>query len=116
MEPIELFKALSDETRLRILLRLIEKPHCVCELTDILNLSQPKISKHLSKLRDLNLVETDRDAQFIIYKIHTKQTELSDLIRYISSLYKNHPLIHQDAFKQSSCTIETRLRKDKPND
>ena len=49
-QPEELFKVFSDPTRLRIALLLREQKLCVCELTEIMNESQPKISKHDSSL------------------------------------------------------------------
>ena len=65
------FKMLSDNTRLRALL-LIQKMEelCVCELTYALNLSQPKISRHLAQLRAHELVRTRRDGQWMYYRIN----------------------------------------------
>ena len=64
-----LFKILSDQTRLRIILLLSQKEFCVCQLCDILEQDQPKISKNLSKLRDLDLVTTERREKFIFYRL-----------------------------------------------
>ncbi len=67
MDPIQLFKALSDPTRLRCLSLLIGQDElCVCELTHALNLPQPKVSHHLAALRKAALV-TDRKAGLWIY-------------------------------------------------
>jgi len=57
---INIFKILSDETRLRIIMLLAQEDLCVCEMTGVLDVSQPKVSKCLSKLRDMNLVIDDR--------------------------------------------------------
>ena len=67
---LELFKVLSDETRLRIINLLHNQSLCVCELVDILDLSQPKISKHIAKLRAINLVSTERNEQYIYYSLN----------------------------------------------
>ncbi|HBT19045.1 MAG TPA: transcriptional regulator [Clostridiaceae bacterium] len=64
-----LFKTLSDETRLRIIALLFQEELCVCEISGILNIPQPTVSKGLSKLRDLNLVEDTRKEKFIYYKL-----------------------------------------------
>jgi ArsR family transcriptional regulator len=70
MSPIELFKALSDITRLQcILLIQQEKELCVCELMAALELSQPKISRHLALLRESNLLEAERRGQWIYYRL-----------------------------------------------
>lgn len=63
------YKALSDETRLRILMLLKLQPLCVCQLQGILEESQPKISKHLRKLKDFGVVKDERRDQFIFYAL-----------------------------------------------
>ena len=60
---VDLFKALSDETRLRIYSLLTRGELCVCELEDILNLSQSLVSNHLAVLRRAGLVKARRDAE-----------------------------------------------------
>ncbi|MFU0832798.1 MAG: hypothetical protein ACFWUC_07655 [Oscillospiraceae bacterium] len=56
----EFFKRASDETRLRIMVLLAQKELAVCEICGILKLSQPKVSKHLAKLRDMGFVTDSR--------------------------------------------------------
>lgn len=63
------YKALSDETRLRMLMLLKLQPLCVCQLQGILEESQPKISKHLRKLKDFGVVKDERRDQFIYYAL-----------------------------------------------
>jgi ArsR family transcriptional regulator len=70
MLPIELFKALSDLTRLQcILLIQQEQELCVCELMAALDLSQPKISRHLALLREADLLAAERRGQWIYYRL-----------------------------------------------
>jgi DNA-binding transcriptional ArsR family regulator len=71
---LSFFHALSDETRLRIVLLLYRCELCVCELCEILCQSQPKISRHLSKLRELGLVDDRREKQWIFYKFSLNET------------------------------------------
>jgi ArsR family transcriptional regulator, arsenate/arsenite/antimonite-responsive transcriptional repressor len=68
-EIIKAFKALSEPTRLRIFLLLMERDLCVCELTFVLNMSQSRISHQLRLLRDANLVEDKREGRWSIYTI-----------------------------------------------
>ena len=68
-EIIKAFKALSEPTRLRIFLLLMERDLCVCELTFVLNMSQSRISHQLRLLRDADLVEDKREGRWIIYTI-----------------------------------------------
>ncbi|MGG2468904.1 ArsR/SmtB family transcription factor [Paraclostridium bifermentans] len=69
MELIQILKALSDETRLRILNILRDGPLCVCEIEAILEISQSNASRHLSKLTNANLVNYYKEAKFIYYKL-----------------------------------------------
>lgn len=79
METEKVFKALSDSTRMRVLLLLFQKNLCVCQLQEILELPQSKLSKHLSKLRDLNLVVGYQDGKFIKYEL-AKNDFLKDIL------------------------------------
>ena len=72
-----LFKALSDETRLRIYSLLTKAELCVCEIEDILNLSQSLVSNHLAVLRRAGLVKARRDAEdarWIFYRAEPEAT------------------------------------------
>ena len=64
------FKALSDKTR-REILRLLERhPRSVGEIVDNFQLSQPTISRHLSVLREADLVVDQRRGQHVIYRLN----------------------------------------------
>ena len=76
----ELFKVLSDDTRLRIINLLDKQDLCVCELVDILNLSQPKISKHIARLRSINPVSTKRNEQYIYYSLDRNNLDYMSII------------------------------------
>lgn len=65
----DLFKLLSDSTRLRVLMLLREAPLCVSQMQAILGLPQSNLSKHLAKLRDAQLVETQQDGKYIKYQL-----------------------------------------------
>jgi len=58
-----LFKALGEPTRLRIVRLLAEQELCVCELEEIMEMSQPRISQHLKVLKHAGLVNERREAQ-----------------------------------------------------
>ena len=64
-----LFKALGDETRLRIVALLSHGELCVCHLEDALRLSQPKVSRHLATLRAAGVVEDRRDGTWVNYRL-----------------------------------------------
>jgi ArsR family transcriptional regulator len=66
---LNIFKALSDETRLRIL-KLLEKGElCVCDIVAALDMIQPKVSFHLGVLKDASLIKDRRQGKWIHYNI-----------------------------------------------
>ncbi len=70
LSPITLFKCLSDETRARLIFLIAQEQElCVCELTCALDLSQPKISRHLAQLRACGLLLDRRAGQWVYYQI-----------------------------------------------
>ena len=71
MTPDTFFRALSDATRLRSLMLMQRQGElCVCELTHALELSQPKISRHLAALREAGVVSDRRDGLWVFYRVH----------------------------------------------
>jgi len=71
MNPVEFYKCLADETRLTCLLLVYDVGElCVCELTDALDVSQPKISRHLARLRESNILCGERRGQWVYYQIN----------------------------------------------
>ena len=67
---INLFHALSDETRLNILDRLKDGERCVCELTDVLKAAQSRLSFHLKILKDAGLISDRPDGRWIYYALN----------------------------------------------
>jgi ArsR family transcriptional regulator len=68
-DTAEIMKALSDETRLRILHLLHGRELCVCDLVEGLGLSQAKVSRHLAVLRAAGLVVDERRSQWMYYRL-----------------------------------------------
>ena len=76
MKQTTIFQTLSDETRLRALLLMAEeKELCVCELVYALDISQPKISRHMAAMRDAGIVKSRRHAQWVFYFINSSLEE-----------------------------------------
>jgi ArsR family transcriptional regulator len=68
----KVFKALSDESRIRILKMLEQRPLCVCEIQHVLKGSQPNVSHHLKTLHEAGLVESEKDGLWISYRLPSK--------------------------------------------
>ncbi|MEG0488311.1 MAG: metalloregulator ArsR/SmtB family transcription factor [Acinetobacter sp.] len=71
MDQTDFFKCLSDPTRLDILKMVMAKDNvCVCEMTEAMQLSQPKISRHLALLRNLSILLDQRKGQWVYYRLN----------------------------------------------
>ena len=92
----EFFKLISDETRLRILILLAQEELYVCQMCGILNLSQPKVSKHISKLRDLNYVVDERKEKYILYSLNLKDDVIKKLVQNITENIEQYPVLSED--------------------
>src|SRR3990172_2162453 len=77
-ELLSIFKALSDETRLRILKLLEQGELCVCDIVAALDLVQPKVSFHLSVLKEAGLIKDRRQGRWSHYRL-----DESDLFRRV---------------------------------
>lgn len=71
-ELVAIFKALSDETRLRVIKLLEEGELCVCDITAALDMSQPKVSFHLSTLKDAGLIKDRKQGKWTHYSLNEK--------------------------------------------
>jgi len=83
-------KALSDDTRLRILNILLEKECCVCEIMQALDISQSRASRNLGILQNAGFLKTRRDGLWIVYSVDW-QTANSHAIS-LSRLLKDSPI------------------------
>ena len=88
----EVFKALADQTRLRILALLGNSEVCVCNIHDTLGVPQPTASRHLAYLRKSGLVEARRDGIWMHYRLAPQPNPV------VSSVVKAalHALTHTD--------------------
>ena len=103
---IQLFKALSDDTRLRLVMLLQRKSHCVCELTEILGLSQPKISKHLTKLKELGLVSTIKDSRYVYYQLIKDDETVSKILDCLEADKSRFDTLVYDESKEPLCRVD----------
>ena len=79
-----LFHALSDETRLEIIQRLLSGEKCVCDLTDALDAAQSRLSFHLKTLRDAGIVTDRKAGRWVYYSLDREAFgELEELVRSI---------------------------------
>jgi len=105
MKESELFKALADDTRLRVLNLLLSTDTglCVCEVADALKLPQYQVSRHMHILRIAGLVCADRQGTWAYYALHTGQRENAKLFAYLREFLTNEP------FKSDRASLGLRL-------
>ena len=73
MKPfIRVMKALSDPNRVKVMKMLGNRHLCVCEITTILGLAQPTVSKHLKVLEEAGLVESWKEGSWVNYRLPTQ--------------------------------------------
>jgi ArsR family transcriptional regulator len=80
-KTVKAFKALSDETRLRVLNLILERECCVCEIMQALEISQSKASRHLSALYDAGFLKFRKEGLWSLYAIDEGMEDyLSDMV------------------------------------
>ena len=81
----EIFKALGDMTRLRILNLLSRQELCVCQINEVLKLTQPNASKHLNKLKFAGIITCRKVSQWCFYQVDQNFVDSNSLLyQYLS--------------------------------
>jgi len=86
----EVFKALSESSRLRIVCLLLQGELCVCDLTAVLGMPQPTISRHMSTLKLAGVVEDRRSGRWVHYRL-AEGAPLNELKPYLRTMAKKQP-------------------------
>ena len=81
----QIINVIGNEVRFKILFLLLQNEKlCVCDLSDILEMNQSAVSQHLRKLKDRNIVQTDREGQTIYYYLTQENKNiLQDIFKYL---------------------------------
>jgi ArsR family transcriptional regulator len=97
-DVVKAFKALSDETRLRILNLLLERECCVCEVMQALEISQTRASRNLGILEDAGFLTARRDGVWIVYSIdwQTANSHAASLAKLLRDSPISDELMEQD--------------------
>lgn len=69
-DQVKIFKALGDPNRIRILKMVLERELCLCEVREVLDLSNSTVSKHLSILRDAGLILDSKDGKWVNFRVN----------------------------------------------
>ena len=100
----KMFKALGDSNRLRILKMLEIRELCVCEITAVLKLANSTVSKHLSILRDAELILDEKDGKWVNYRLVESDTNkyVIELMPLLKKWLPNDKVIKTDSQKVKS--------------
>ena len=95
---IKATKALSDETKLRMVNLLLERECCVCEVMQALGISQSKASRGLSALYDADFLKMRKDGLWSLYSIDREGSQIyqSQLIEAVKEALKNNKIAEED--------------------
>ena len=97
MNVLTVYRCFCDSTRLRILNLLLEGPLCVCHLAAVLDLPQPKISRHLKALKDAGAVETERSYNWTICRISANPNRVLEVnLQCLQDLRGENPVFRKD--------------------
>ncbi len=101
MSLIEIYQCMCDVTRLRILHLLRDGELCVCHFQEVLGEPQVKVSKHLAYLRTHGLVESRKEANWMIYRLPSNPShELSANLACLQDCVAENPIFRRDVGKR----------------
>jgi ArsR family transcriptional regulator, arsenate/arsenite/antimonite-responsive transcriptional repressor len=106
---VNVFKALSDPNRIRIVKMLGERELCMCEIRSVLDLSNSTVSKHLTILRDAGLLLDEKDGKWVNFRLNDKSEQ--KFIRSIITLIENS--FDDDDAVQEDLKIVHRVNREK---
>ena len=97
-ELVKTFKVLSDESRLRVLNLLLERECCVCEVMQVMGISQSKASRILSALYDAGLLKLRREGRWALYSINRDGMKkyLNDILVAVTKALDGNSVAAQD--------------------
>jgi ArsR family transcriptional regulator len=104
MNSVEVFRALGDPVRLKIVQMVAEAGElCVCHIVEGLNMAQPAVSHHLTRLRYSGLLKARKEGQWVHYSLNYDVLEklgidvLNDLVRAAKSTQNESPCCRSDS-------------------
>ncbi|MCX7647738.1 MAG: metalloregulator ArsR/SmtB family transcription factor [Elusimicrobiales bacterium] len=111
MKIVNLLKAFSDKTRLRIINLLYRREVCNCEITEILNISQPAVTKHIKKLKKIGILNERRKGWWSYYSLNLKDEEFKKIILDVLNGIKNEKIAKNDLKKLGFTACDTQRRE-----
>lgn len=96
-EILKITKALADENRIRILIALDKGELCVCQVTELLKLAPSTVSKHISILKNADLVDANKKGRWVIYSLSKNlKNNSKEILSWVKSKTKDSLKIIKD--------------------
>ena len=94
-------KAVADTNRQRIVISLLDKELCVCQIIELLNLAPSTVSKHLYILKQAGLIEANKNGRWVHYKLNPDRNNkaVQKIIRWLKDSLADDSKIKQDKAK-----------------
>ncbi|MBL6991433.1 MAG: metalloregulator ArsR/SmtB family transcription factor [Bacteriovoracaceae bacterium] len=108
---MNIIRALSDKNRIRTIMALKDQELCICQLTDLLGLAQPTISKHMSILHNAMLVEKRKEGRWVYYLLSKKMAS-KDVTKALDWVLNSISLAESAEIKQDQKKIKDVIAKD----
>jgi len=102
---LDIFKALSEENRFRIVMLLSQREMCVCEIFSILDISNSTLSSHLKILKQANIIKQKKNGRWINYSLINNAT-ITMLLDFIKKNMNDNTLILEDKLKSKEISQE----------
>lgn len=104
-DEIKLFKSLANETRLRILILLSKKELCGCQLEWALGMSQAKISRHLTVLKNAGMLNERKQGLWVFYSLSKPKNGLEKVLRQwlCKDFVKKYDVTENDLKRMERC-------------
>ncbi len=107
MDILEIYKALSDINRIKIINILLEKELCVCEVEAVLEMNQSNVSRHLNKLKYAGIVKGRKESQWVYYSMDTSFLEkYPNLVNHLKSSFSEYNELVEDLVTLRELTKE----------
>lgn len=103
----QLFKAFSDESRIRIINLLLQGELCICNLMKILKMSQSKVSRHMAYLKHSGIVSDRREGVWVHYSlVEPKRRVHQCLLECLKSCFGEYEVLNHDLEKLKELELE----------
>jgi len=100
MRLAEILKLLGDENRLRILNLLLEETLCVCDIENILDITQSNVSRHLNKLKMAGILSASKKSQWMYYKMNEEfLAKHQKLVEYLKEEFSQNNVFQKDLLR-----------------